>query len=215
MSAGDLISLAWGAATTVALSLVSILLGGPLGLAMALIRWAGLPGLRQLVIVVVSLMRATPAVTSMLVVFFVLPTVGIPINPVPAAILTLSLNTAAFNSEIWRAALDEFPRDQIEAAKSIGMRANQRFYHIILPQALHAALPALVSEMTLLIKASPAIAVVGVVDITRAAVRIGAETYEPLPPFLLAFLFYSAFVFAFVRLQQVVERRHRQESLAS
>lgn len=213
MSTGDLISLLWGAATTVNLSLASILLGGPLGLAMALIRWAPLPGLRQIVIVVVSLMRATPAVTSMLLVFFVLPTVGIPVNPVVAALLTLSLNTAAFNSEIWRAALEEFPRDQIDAAKSIGMRASQRFYRIILPQAFHASLPSLMSEMTLLIKASPAIAVVGVVDITRAAVRIGADTYEPLPPFLLAFLFYSAFVFVFVRLQQVIERRHRQESL--
>jgi len=215
MTTGDLISLAWGAATTVALSLASILLGAPLGLAMALVRWARLPGLRQLVIVVVSLMRATPAVTSMLLVFFVLPTVGVPVDPVPAALITLSLNTAAFNSEIWRAALDEFPRDQVDAAKAIGMRASQRLYHIVLPQALHASLPALVSEMTLLIKASPAMAVVGVVDITRAAVRIGAETYEPLPPFLLAFFFYTAFVFVFVRLQQMIERRHRRETFAT
>ena len=212
LSAGNIISLLWGALTTVSLSLTGILLGIPLGLGLALVRWARLPVLTQMVIVLVSVFRATPAVTTMLLFFFVLPTVGIPVNAVAAALLTLTINTAAFNSEIWRAALEEFPREQMEAAKSIGMRANQRFYRIVLPQIFRASLPALVNEMTLLVKASPAIAVVGVVDITRAAVRIGAETYEPLPPFLIAFAFYGAFVFVFVRLHRTIEGRRRLEA---
>jgi His/Glu/Gln/Arg/opine family amino acid ABC transporter permease subunit len=212
MSAGNITSLLWGALTTVSLSLTGILFGIPLGLGLALVRWARLPALRQMVIVLVSVFRATPAVTTMLLFFFVLPTVGIPVNAVAAAILTLTINTAAFNSEIWRAALEEFPREQMEAAKSIGMRANQRFYRIVLPQIFHASLPALVNEMTLLVKASPAIAVVGVVDITRAAARIGAETYEPLPPFLIAFAFYGAFVLVFVRLHRTIEGRRRLEA---
>jgi His/Glu/Gln/Arg/opine family amino acid ABC transporter permease subunit len=209
MSAGNMISLLWGASTTVLLSLAAILLGIPLGLGLAVARWTRLPVLRQIVIVIVSLFRATPAVTTMLLFFFVLPTVGIPVNAVAAALLTLTINTAAFNSEIWRAALEEFPREQMEAAKSIGMRASQRFYRIVLPQIFRASLPALVNEMTLLVKASPAIAVVGVVDITRAAARIGAETYDPLPPFLIAFVFYGAFVFVFVKLHRTIEGRRR------
>ena len=212
LSAGNIISLLWGALTTVSLSLTGILLGIPLGLGLALVRWARFPVLRQMVIVLVSVFRATPAVTTMLLFFFVLPTVGIPVNAVAAALLTLTINTAAFNSEIWRAALEEFPREQMDAAKSIGMRANQRFLRIVLPQIFRASLPALVNEMTLLVKASPAIAVVGVVDITRAAVRIGAETYEPLPPFLIAFAFYGAFVFVFVRLHRTIEGRRRLEA---
>jgi His/Glu/Gln/Arg/opine family amino acid ABC transporter permease subunit len=209
MTAGNLISLLWGASTTVLLSLTSILLGLPLGLGLALVRWAKVRGPNQIAVVIVSLLRGTPAVTTMLLFFFVLPTAGVPVSPVAAALLTLTLNTAVFNSEVWRAALEQFPREQIEAAKSIGMQTRQRFFLIILPQIFRTCLPGLVNEMTLLIKASPAIAVVGVVDITRAAVRIGAETYDPLPPFLVAFVLYSAFVLVFVKLQRVIEVRQR------
>ena len=80
----------------------------------------------------------------------------------------------------------DFPKEQIEAALSVGMPAGLRFRRIVLPQIFRTSLPGLVNEMSLLIKVTPVLAVVGVVDITRAAVRIGAETYEPLPPFLVA-----------------------------
>ena len=81
------------------------------------------------------------------------------------------MNTSAFNCEIWRAALMNFPKDQYEAAQAVGMRAGQRFRRIVLPQIVRASLPALVNEMSLLIKVTPVLAVVGVVDITRAAVQ--------------------------------------------
>jgi ABC-type amino acid transport system permease subunit len=87
------------------------------------------------------------------------------------------------------------------------MRAGQRFRRIVFPQILRTSLPALVNEMSLLIKVTPVLAVVGVVDITRAAVRIGAETYEPLPPFLVAVAIYAPIVFALVSLQRWIERR--------
>ena len=76
-----------------------------------------------------------------------------------------------------------------------------------LPQIARASLPGLVNEMSLLIKVTPVLAVVGVVDITRAAVRIGAQTYEPLPPFLVAVALYAPIVFALVSLQRWIERR--------
>jgi ABC-type amino acid transport system permease subunit len=72
-------------------------------------------------------------------------------------------------------------------------------------------LPGLVNEMTLLVKSSPAIAVVGVVDITRAAARIGAQTYEPLPPFLLATALYFIVILVFVRVQRTLEARISEE----
>ncbi len=90
-----------------------------------------------------------------------------------------------------------------------GMTRGLRLRRVVLPQVARTALPALVSELTLLIKVSPAVAVTGVVDITRAAVRIGAETYEPLPPFAVALVLYSAIVFVFVHAQRRVERRRR------
>ena len=214
MGPGDWLSLAQGALVTVALSLAAIAIGLPLGLALALVRWRGVPYASPAIATLVSLLRAAPGVTLGLLIFFALPTIGISIEAIPAAIVTLTLITAAFDCEIWRGALVDFPRDQLEAAQSVGMTAGTRLRLIVLPQILRSALPALVNEMTLLVKASPAVAVLGVVDITRAAVRIGANTYEPLPPFAAALVIYSLVVFLFVSAQRIVERRRRAAEVA-
>jgi His/Glu/Gln/Arg/opine family amino acid ABC transporter permease subunit len=207
MSGGDIAAIFRGAVVTVTLSLIGILIGLPIGLGLALLRWANVPVVAGIVTVYVSVLRATPLVTLLLLLFFALPNIGVPINPISAAILALVMNTSAFNCEVWRAALMNFPRDQYEAAQSIGMRASLRFRRIVLPQIVRVSLPGLVNEMSLLIKVTPVLAVVGVVDITRAAVRIGAETYEPLPPFLVAIALYAPIVFALVSLQRWIERR--------
>ncbi len=208
MTGADWLALLRGAAFTVLFSVAAALIGVPAGLGLALVRWARVPVLSPVVALVVSVLRAAPAVTLALLVFFALPRTGLSLDPVPAGIVTLTLSTAAFNCEIWRASLLALPRDQVDAALAMGMRRGVRFRRIVLPQVARAALPALVSELTLLVKVSPAVAVLGVVDITRAAVRIGAQTYEPLPPFMAALVIYSLIVFLFVRLQRVVERRY-------
>jgi His/Glu/Gln/Arg/opine family amino acid ABC transporter permease subunit len=212
MTLASFLTLLEGALLTMALSTAGILIGMPLGLGLALVRWARVPVLSQLVAAYVSLLRATPLVTLILLVFFGAPTIGLPIDPIPAAILTLTLNTSAFNCEIWRAALIDFPRTQLEAARAFGMSTPLAFRRIMLPQIWRTCLPALVNEMTLLIKGSPAIAVIGVVDITRAAVRIGAQTYEPLPPFLAATVLYVLIVLVFVRVQRSVEATYGREA---
>ena len=207
MSGGDIAAIFQGAIVTVTLSLVGILIGLPIGLGLALLRWANVPFAAKIVILYVSILRATPLVTLLLLLFFALPNIGVPINPISAAILALVMNTSAFNCEVWRSALMNFPKDQYEAAQSVGMTADQRFRRIVLPQIVRVSLPGLVNEMSLLIKVTPVLAVVGVVDITRAAVRIGAQTYEPLPPFLVAVALYAPIVFALVSLQRWIERR--------
>ena len=207
MTTADLLSLLQGAAFTVFFSVAAVLIGVPAGLGLALIRWGRVPGLAPLTALLVSILRAAPAVTLALLIFFALPRTGLMLDPVPAGIATLTLSTAAFNCEIWRAALMALPADQLDAARAMGLRRGTRFRRIVLPQVARAALPALVNEVTLLVKVSPAVAVLGVVDITRAAVRIGAQTYEPLPPFMAALVIYSLIVFLFVKLQRVVERR--------
>src|SRR5260370_6626160 len=207
MSAGDIAAIFGGAVVTVSLSLIGILIGLPIGLGLALLRWANVPVIAKVVVLYVSVLRATPLVTLLLLLFFALPNIGVPINPISAAILALVMNTSAFNCEVWRSALMNFPKDQYEAAQSVGMQAGQRFRRIVLPQIVRVSLPGLVSEMSLLIKVRRGLAVVGVVDITRAAVRIGAETYEPLPPFLVAIALYAPIVFALVSLQRWIERR--------
>lgn len=207
MSGGDIAAIFQGAVATVSLSLVGILIGLPIGLGLALVRWANVPIAAGIVTLYVSMLRATPLVTLLLLLFFALPNVGVPIGSISAAIVALVMNTSAFNCEVWRSALMNFPKDQYEAAQSVGMRAAQRFRRIVLPQIVRVSLPGLVNEMSLLIKVTPVLAVVGVVDITRAAVRIGSETYEPLPPFLVAVALYAPIVFALVSLQRWIERR--------
>jgi His/Glu/Gln/Arg/opine family amino acid ABC transporter permease subunit len=207
MSTADVMAMLGGALTTLLLSAAGIAIGLPFGLGMALLRWARVPVLSPIVAVYVSLLRATPLVTLLLLLFFALPGIGLPIGPLTAGVLALTLNTAAFNCEVWRAALMDFPKEQIEAAQSVGMRRSLRFRRIVFPQVLRTSLPGLINEMSLLIKVTPVLAVVGVVDITRAASRIGAETYEPLPPFLLAVALYVPIIYALVATQRWVERR--------
>jgi His/Glu/Gln/Arg/opine family amino acid ABC transporter permease subunit len=215
MSAGDIAAIFQGAIVTVTLSFIGILIGLPIGLGLALLRWADVPVAARIVTLYVSILRATPLVTLLLLLFFALPNIGVPIDPISAAILGLVMNTSAFNCEVWRASLMNFPKDQYEAAQSVGMRAEQRFVRIVLPQIVRASLPGLVNEMSLLIKVTPVLAVVGVVDITRAAVRIGAQTYEPLPPFLVAVALYAPIVFALVSLQRWIERRQLAAEVAA
>ncbi len=215
MSAGDVLAILRGAVVTVTLSLTGILIGLPIGLGLAVLRWADVPVVARIVAVYVSILRATPLVTLLLLLFFALPNIGIAIGPISAAILALVMNTAAFNCEVWRASLMNFPKDQYEAAQSVGMSAPLRFRRIVLPQIARASLPGLVNEMSLLIKVTPVLAVVGVVDITRAAVRIGAETYDPLPPFLVAVALYAPIVFALVALQRFIERRQLKAEAAA
>jgi His/Glu/Gln/Arg/opine family amino acid ABC transporter permease subunit len=207
MTANAFISLLNGAGVTLIISLSGIAIGVPLGLVLALIRWRRVPVLSQFVALYASLLRSTPAVTLCLLIFFAVPTLGIPIGAWTAGILTLALVTAAFNSEVWRAGLLNFPHEQLEAARAFGMTPFLQLRRIIFPQLWRAALPGLVNEATLLIKASPAIAVIGVAEITRAATRIGAQTYEPLPPMLAATGIYVAIILVFVGLQRLTERR--------
>jgi His/Glu/Gln/Arg/opine family amino acid ABC transporter permease subunit len=206
----DLPFLLQGAFVTASVSLAAIVLGVPLGLALAIVRWRRVPVLSQLVAVYVSVIRATPAITLALLIFFGSPSLGIVLSAAPAAVLTLLINTSAFNCEIWRAALIDFPRDQLEAARAYGMTPRLMFRRVVFPQVWRTSLPALMNEMTLLIKASPALAVIGLVDLTRAASRIGAATYKPLPPFLAATVIYMLLVMLFVSAQRFVERRIRQ-----
>jgi His/Glu/Gln/Arg/opine family amino acid ABC transporter permease subunit len=215
MSGGDIAAILQGAVVTVTLSLIGILIGLPIGLGLALLRWANVPIIARIVALYVSISRATPLVTLLLLLFFALPNIGIPIGPISAAILALVMNTSAFNCEVWRASLEAFPKDQYEAAQAVGMRAGQRFRRIVLPQIVRSSLPGLVNEMSLLIKVTPVLAVVGVVDITRAAVRIGAQTYEPLPPFLVAIALYAPIVYALVSLQRWIERRQAAAEVAA
>jgi His/Glu/Gln/Arg/opine family amino acid ABC transporter permease subunit len=196
-----------GAGITVAVSALAIAAGIPLGLALAAGRTGRLPLLPWLCAAYSSIVRAVPVVTFVMLIYFGLPALGVALDPLPAAVLALTLNTAAFNGEIWRAAIADFPRGQLEAARSYGMTRRIAFWRIVFPQIWRSSLPSLVNEMTLLIKASPAIAIIGVVDLTRKARQIAAVTYEPLPAFISAAVIYGAALALVVAGARWLERR--------
>ena len=196
-----------GAGTTLTVSLAGIAIGMVVGLLMGLARYGRIPVATQVIAVYVSVMRATPMVTLALLIFFGLPSMGLGLSPLAAAIITIAINTSAFQAEIWRAGLMDFPNGQRDAARAAGMTRGIAFRRIVFPQVWRASLPALVNEMTLVIKGSPAIAVIGVVDLTRVAMRASTQTYEPIPPFLTATAIYVVVVMVLIRLQRTIESR--------
>ncbi len=196
-----------GAWTTLWLCGIAISLGVVLGLGVALLRMAKIPFVEQLLVLYVSLARATPLVTFVLFLFLSAPMFGINMNRNTAAIVAMTLNTAAFNAEVWRAAFMSFSRDQKEAALACGMTGAVFFRRIMLPQMITSSLPGLVNEMSFLIKGSPAIAVIGIVDLTRVTNRISAVTYEPLPPILCAALLYMLIISVLLKLQAMAEKK--------
>ena len=102
MEEGDYLALLAGAWTTLAIALPAIAIGAPLGLALALIRWRKLRILDPIAAILVSLFRATPSVTLVLLVYYAVPQIGIQLAELPAAIVTLTLGTMAYTCEIWR-----------------------------------------------------------------------------------------------------------------
>ncbi|TBU78987.1 amino acid ABC transporter permease [Phytopseudomonas daroniae] len=196
-----------GAWTTLWISGIAIAIGVLTGLGIALLRMARTPFLEQLLILYTSLARATPLVTLVLFIFLSAPMFGVNLDRNTAAILALTLNTTAFNAEIWRSAFISFSRDQKEAALACGMTQGVFFRRIMLPQMLTSSLPGLVNEMSFLIKGSPAIAIIGIVDLTRVTNRIAAVTYDPLPPILAAALLYMLIIGVLLKLQAIAEKK--------
>lgn len=195
-----------GAWITIWISGISIALGVVAGFGVAVLRNAGIPIVSQTLYYYISIIRATPMITLVLFLFVMTPYLPIEIDRWVIAVAALTINTTAFNAEIWRSALDTFSREQVEAAKAAGMTRAQMLKRIMLPQMVITSLPGLVNEMSLLVKSSPAIAMVGLADLTRATNRISAVTYEPMPPILAAAVLYILIIGALVRLQRIADK---------
>jgi His/Glu/Gln/Arg/opine family amino acid ABC transporter permease subunit len=207
LKVATLLDILHGAGITIAVSVLAISAGLPLGLLLAAGRTGRVAAVRAVCAAYSSFVRAVPVVTFVMLVYFGLPALGIAFDPFPAAVVALTLNTAAFNGEIWRAAIVDFPHGQLEAARAFGMTRSIAFRRIVFPQIWRSSLPALVNEMTLLIKVSPAVAIIGVVDLTRKARQISAVTYEPLPAFISAALIYGLMLALLVAGARWLERR--------
>jgi polar amino acid transport system permease protein len=195
------------AGITVLVSAAGCLLGIPLGLAIAVARVRKIPFLARFLAVYVSFIRSLPMVLFIMLFYFGLPMLGINLDPYVAGILALSLNNAAFSSEIWRGAIVDFSVEQLDAARAFGMTNHQAFWRVMLPQVWRSSLPAITSEVTLLIKASPAVGIIGINDLTRRASALAASNYEPLKMLITATLLYMIVILVITQVGRRIEHR--------
>ena len=199
-----------GLTTTLGVCLAAVAFGAPLGILLAAAGRRPRSVGRGVARVYVSFWRGTPILVQLLLIFYMLPTIGIDLPPVGAAIATLALNTAAFQSEIYRAGLAAIPKGEVEAGLMLGLSRRQILLQIEAPQAIRTMLPALVGEVLTLVRNSSLISVIAVTDITRRAQQIASATFQPLESYALALLFYIALALLLSALGLWLERRlHR------
>lgn len=175
---------------TIAISAVSIILGLLIGILVsgamlsrnAFLSWCGRT--------FVSFFRGSPLLVQLLLIYNLLPVLGLNVPSLVAAIVGLSLCDAAYQAENMRGGLTSIPKGFLEAADMLGLSPRQQFWRIKVPIALRLTLPALTSEAIMIVKASSLVSVVGVVELTRMAQDLAASTFKPLELFAVAGLLY-------------------------
>lgn len=194
---------------TVALSAVSIVAGLAIGLAVSAATLSRRRAVAAPARAFVSFFRGVPLLVQLLLIYNLLPSLGIDLPGVVAAVIGLTLCTAAYQAENLRGGLLSVPRGLLEAADMAGLAAAQVFWRIRVPIAVKLTLPSLVSEAIMILKASSLVSVVGVVELTRMAQDLAASTYRPLPIFATAGALYIAVDWAIAGAGALLERRSR------
>ncbi|MCH7377863.1 amino acid ABC transporter permease [Aeromonas sp. MR19] len=192
---------------TVPLTLITFVLGILLGFLVALARLYGPAPLVALVRFYVWLIRGTPLLVQLFLIFYGLPSAGIVLDAFTAAVIGFTLNIGAYSSEIIRATLAAIPKGQWEAAYSIGMNWPQVMWRVILPQAARIAVPPLSNTFISLVKDTSLAAAVTVPELFQAAQRLASVTYEPLILYVETAIIYLLFSSVLSTLQDRLERR--------
>ena len=205
--AGYLGLLLQGALTTLALTAIASAIGLVLSVGgAATARW-GIRSARSLVLAYVELIRNTPFLVQLFFIFFGLPSLGIRLDPVLAAMLAMTLNMAAYTIEIVGAGLDAVPGGQTEAALALGLRPRQVFIKIVLPQALKVIFPALTSQIVIMMLESAVVSQIAVRELTYEADMLQARTFRSFETYFVVTLVYLVLSMALRRLLVTGGRR--------
>lgn len=196
-----------GALLTLQVSALAIALAAAVGVGIAAARTAPLAPLRWLGAAYVEVFRNTPLLVQIFFVFFGLPRVGLRLSPFQSGLLALSLYTAAYNAEVFRAGLEAVPRGLREAAAALGLSSWQRFRHVVLPVAVRISLPALGNNFVALVKNSSLVSAIGMVELTFVARDLEAWTFRSFEVYGMATLLYLALVLLLVWALRNVESR--------
>ncbi len=196
-----------GLLLTIPITAASFALALVIAVIVALIQFANVRILKDIARIYIWIIRGTPLLVQLYVVFFGLPGVGITIDPVPCAIMVFAINEGAYSAETVRAALEAVPRGQIEAGYCVGMNWLQIMRRIVIPQAMRTAFPPLSNSLIAMVKDTSLAANITVAEMFMSAQRIVARTYEPLALYLEVGLIYLIFCTVLTRLQKLGETR--------
>ena len=199
--------LAQGAVLTVKFAVLSMFFGLIAGAVLALMGVSHSRTLNRLARIYVSVMRGTPLLVQIFVIYYGLPSFGISLEPTPAGVIALSANVAAYLSESMRGAILGIHQGQWLAAYSLGLSRRQTLRYVIAPQALRIAVPSLSNSLISLIKDTSLVSVITVTELLRSAQEIIAATYQPLPLYLAAAAIYWVLCQVLEWVQRWYERR--------
>ena len=192
-----------GLTVTIPLTVISFTLAMVIATTAALIQFAHVKVLTPLMRFYIWVIRGTPLLVQLFVVFYGLPNIGILIEPFPAAVLVFSINEGAYCAETIRAALESVPAGQLEAGYCVGLT----WWQTILPQAMRTAFPSLSNSLISMVKDTSLAANITVAEMFMATQRINARVYEPLALYIEVGLIYLLFCTLLTRLQRWGEKR--------
>ncbi|EMA6344144.1 amino acid ABC transporter permease [Bacillus cytotoxicus] len=193
--------------TTIPLTIITFIIGLILATLTALARISTSRILQWIARIYVSIIRGTPLLVQLFLIFYGLPTLQIEIDPYTAAVIGFSLNVGAYASEIIRASILSIPKGQWEAAYTVGMTYTQALKRIILPQATRVSIPPLSNTFISLVKDTSLASLILVTEMFRKAQEIAAMNYEFLIVYFEAALMYWVICFLLSIVQQILEKR--------
>ena len=202
-----------GLTVTIPLTVISFALAMVIGTATALVQFADIKGLKQLARLYIWIIRGTPLLIQLFVVFYGLPSVGIVIDPFPAAVLVFCINEGAYSAETIRGALESVPKGQMEAGYCAGLNFIQIMWHIVLPQAFRTAFPSLANSLIAMVKDTSLAANITVMEMFMVTQQIVARTYQALILYLELAFIYLIFSTVLTKLQSYVEYRLNQRGI--
>ncbi len=183
-----------GAAVTIELTVVGLAIGFAVGLLLALARLYGPLWLKTLAIGYIELFRGTPLLVQLFLIYYGLPSLGLTLTQTVSAYLALGLNSAAYQAEYFRGAIQSIGSSQMTAGRAIGLSRWKTIWYIILPQALRLVIPAWSNEPISLLKTTAVVFLIAVQDLMAKAKRAATATYDPIGSYLAVAVVYLVLV---------------------
>ena len=192
---------------TLLIALLAVVFGVILGSILCFMKKSKFIILKIIANIYIEIIRGTPVLLQVYIVYFGLPAFGVKLGAFTSAIIALSVNSAAYVAEIIRSGIEAVDNGQMEAARSLGMTSKMSMINVILPQAIKNILPAIGNEFVAVIKESSMASVIGVAEIMYASKIVTGATYRSMEPLMVAAVFYFILTFSLGRLMGYLERR--------